>query len=71
MGSPGACSHSAVGDLIADRRQQRRRKIAGQFGRRDAVAAEFIARFQNVRVGDFLGADGNLDRRRHSRARDA
>ena len=53
----------AVGDLVADQREQRRREIAREFGGGDLAASEFVAAFERVGIGDFLAADAGLDRR--------
>src|SRR5262245_29301213 len=51
----------AIGYLIANRRKQGSWKIVGDVGSRHAIAAELVARFKNIGVGDLLSADLCLD----------
>ena len=57
----GRLSNSAVGDLVADHREQRRREIAGEVGGGGAAAPEVVAGLEHVGIGDLLGADADLD----------
>ena len=51
----------AVGDLVADRGQLRRREVAGELGGGHRPAGQRIGALQHVGVGDLLVADRDLD----------
>ncbi len=51
-----------VGDLVAHRREQRHREMAGEVGRGGAVAGEVGPGLDHVGVRDLLGARSDLDR---------
>ncbi len=59
----GAMVPFAIGDLVADMGELRGGEVQRQFGGGDAVAAEVVARFDDIGVGDFLGGALDLDRR--------
>ena len=59
----GADFERAVGDLVADRVQLGNGKEARELGGGRAAAPEFVAALEHVRIGDFLRADADLDRR--------
>ena len=45
-----------VGHLVADRGEDRRREVAGQFAGRDLALEQLVAAVEHVGVGDFLRA---------------
>ena len=57
----GSDFEQAVGDFIPDNRERRRGEMTREFRRGHAAAAELVAGFEDIGVGDFLGADADLD----------
>ena len=58
---PGFEHPGAVGDLVADIGQHRRREIARQLGDREIAVDEFVAGFGDERIRDLLVADADIE----------